>query len=268
LKSKICVIGCGWLGLPLAKELIELGHGVHGSTTSKEKLSTLKNEQINPFLIQFSSEGVSGNITSCLKDCQTLIVNIPPGLRKNPENDYVKQMKHFVNYIEDSPIENVLFIGSTSVYEDHTECPVITENSETSNEKIPKQLLAVESLFQNSKKFNCTILRFTGLYDTDRHPATYLSGKTDLKNGEAPINLIHREDCVSIIISVVQQNIWNEIINASSPSHPTKANYYTSICKSLQIPIPKFDNSSKSKGKIIDSTKLVQLLNYEFKVIL
>ncbi|MEM5563527.1 NAD(P)-binding domain-containing protein [Psychroserpens sp. AS72] len=266
MNSKICVIGCGWLGFPLAKTLIELGNTVHGSTTSKDKIKTLEKAGIIPFLIHFTSEGVTGNITSCLENCKTLIVNIPPGLRKNSDNDYVKQMTHFVNHIESSSVENVLFIGSTSVYDDSEDFPVIREDSLTSNSKTALKLLEVEALFQQNKNFKTTILRFGGLFGDDRHPATYLSGKTNLKNGEAPVNLIHREDCVSIIISVVKNNIWDTIINASTPSHPTKKDYYTSICKALELPIPEFDNTTTSKGKIIDSSKLVQLLDYEYKV--
>ena len=266
MKSKICVIGCGWLGFPLAKQFIDLGHTVHGSTTSQDKISQLEEAQIIPFLIQFSSEGVSGDITTCLNSCQTLIVNIPPGLRKNPENDYVKQMSHFVQHIEDSQIENVLFIGSTSVYDDEENIPVITERSPTSNSRTALQLLEVEALFSNNKKFKTTIIRLSGLFASDRHPATHLSGRTGLKNGEAPVNLIHREDCVCIIISVVTQNIWGILMNASTPSHPSKKKYYTKVCESLSIAAPAFDDSVISKGKIIDSTKLVQLLNYEYQI--
>nr|WP_321221161.1 NAD(P)H-binding protein [uncultured Psychroserpens sp.] len=266
MNSKICVVGCGWLGLSLAKKLVAQGHIVHGSTTSKEKLPQLEKAQIIPFLIQLSSEGVSGKIASCLNGCQTLIVNIPPGLRKNPENDYVKQMSHFVKHVEDSQIKQVLFIGSTSVYDDDKNFSVITENSPTSTSKTPLKLLEVEALFAKNKKFKTTILRFSGLFGKERHPANYLSGKTNLKNGDAPVNLIHREDCVAIIISVVQNNLWETTINASTPSHPTKATYYTAVCEILKIPVPKFDTTTISKGKIIDSTKLVQLLNYEFQV--
>ena len=38
---KIAIIGCGWLGLPLAKKLIKENFIVKGSTTSKEKISVL-----------------------------------------------------------------------------------------------------------------------------------------------------------------------------------------------------------------------------------
>ena len=41
--TKISILGCGWLGLPLAKALIENGFSVKGSTTSTDKLTALEN---------------------------------------------------------------------------------------------------------------------------------------------------------------------------------------------------------------------------------
>jgi nucleoside-diphosphate-sugar epimerase len=266
LDSKICVIGCGWLGFPLAKKLIEYGYDIHGSTTSKDKIELLENADIHPFIVHFSAEGIVGNIKDSLANCQTLIVNIPPGLRKHPEHDYVQKMTHLANALEESSISHVLFIGSTSVYDDDETIPVITERSPTSNSEIALQLLEVEAIFQKHKKFKTTVLRFSGLFAEDRHPAKFLSGKTALKNPNAPVNLIHRNDCIDIILQIIKQDVWDEIFNASTSGHPTKKNYYTSICKMLQIPIPEFENNTLSKGKVIDSTKLVQLLNYDFKV--
>lgn len=51
---KISILGCGWLGLPLAKQLIKKGFSVKGSTTSEEKISILKTEGIISFLISLS----------------------------------------------------------------------------------------------------------------------------------------------------------------------------------------------------------------------
>lgn len=266
MNEKIGIIGCGWLGFPLAKQLIKNQYEIHGSTTSKDKLKRLEEASITPFLIQLTSEGIDGDIKACLSQCKTLILNIPPGLRKNPNSDYVKKMSHLIPHIETSSVENVLFISSTSVYDDDESFPVITENSPTSNSEIASQLLAAESLFQTHKNFKTTVLRFSGLIAEDRHPATILSGKTQLKNGNAPINLIHRTDCIGIIISILQRQTWNEIFNASTTPHPTKKEYYTRICETLMIALPEFENDMKSKGKIINSEKLVRLLNYDFKM--
>ena len=267
MKHNICLIGCGWLGFPLAISLIKKGYLVNGTTTSSEKINVLNSNKINGFKIKLSSEGISGDVESCLVNCETLILNIPPGLRKNPKANYVKQMQHLLPYVESSSVKNVLFVSSTSVYDDDERCSVITESSQTSTtSKVALQLLAVESLFQNNSNFNCTILRFSGLFGDQRHPVKYLSGRNNIKNPNAPVNLIHQKDCINIIENILEQNAWNTIFNASAPSHPSKKNYYTSLCLTNKLPVPEFDNTQFSKGKIINSTKLVQVLNYEFKI--
>jgi len=50
-KKRISILGCGWLGLQLAKRLRELDitSTIKGSTTSSEKLETFKNEGIQAF---------------------------------------------------------------------------------------------------------------------------------------------------------------------------------------------------------------------------
>jgi len=267
LKTRISIIGCGWLGLPFAKHLRKSGYDIKGSTTTKDKIKTLRSNTIEGFLIVLTPEGIQGDIASCLKDCETLLLNIPPGLRKHPETNYVKQMQRIIPFIEKSSVKQVLFVSSTSVYDDDISFSRITENSPTSTTStIATQLLEVEALFQKNKNFRTTIVRFSGLFGDERHPAKYLSGKKNVKNPEAPVNLIHQNDCILILESIIKQDVWNVIFNASTPPHPTKKAYYSSICKAMNLPLPEFDTTTKSKGKIIDSSKLIQLLDYLFKV--
>ena len=53
-KDKIGIIGCGWLGLPLAKLFLKNDFLVKGSTTSKEKIKNLKSHNIEPHLIEIT----------------------------------------------------------------------------------------------------------------------------------------------------------------------------------------------------------------------
>ena len=68
--STIAIAGLGWLGLPLAAQLQELGHQVKGSVTSKNKQAELRNhglevyqklpkmkyaEKYNPFSLMLKS---------------------------------------------------------------------------------------------------------------------------------------------------------------------------------------------------------------------
>ncbi len=52
----VSILGCGWLGLPLAKALIKKGFIVKGSTTAEEHLEQLRTEGIEPI---FSTSALS-----------------------------------------------------------------------------------------------------------------------------------------------------------------------------------------------------------------
>ena len=266
MKKKISIIGCGWLGFDLAQSLIKEGYHIKGSTTTKDKLTKLEDANIEAYHIQLNENGVSGNYIDFLKGSESVIINIPPGLRKNPNKNHVAELQHLMDAIASSIIKNIIYISSTSVFKDETHFPAYNSNSipnATSNSS--KQLIAIENLLKKNNNFNTTIIRFGGLFDSERHPAKYLAGKTNLSNPKAPVNLIHKEDCINIITLILKHNIWNEVFNAAHPNHPTKKDYYTSYCKKHQLDLPKFNDSEKNEGKIIESTKLEQLLTYSFK---
>lgn len=52
----IAVIGCGWLGIPFCRKMIERGWTVYGTTTNKAKFPVLKNFGIRPFLLNLPSK--------------------------------------------------------------------------------------------------------------------------------------------------------------------------------------------------------------------
>jgi len=194
-------------------------------------------------------------------------LNIPPGLRRNPDANYVGQIESLIPHIEASSIQKVIFVSSTSVYADEMSFPEITEQSKPNpTSESGKQLLIVEEMLQKNPNFECTVLRFAGLFGNDRHPAKQLSGKTKLQNAEAPVNLIHLSDCIDIILKIIQQDCFGETFNASTSPHPSKSSYYLSICKAMNLALPSYDFSRESKGKIIISHKLEQLLNYKFQI--
>ncbi len=267
MNKQISIIGCGWLGLPLAKHLMGANYHIKGSTTSLSKIGLLKSLGIDAYYAELTLGGIKGDIENCLLGSDILILNIPPGLRKNAEKDFVRQIAELIPLIENTSIKNVVFISSTSVYADEASIPTITEETiPTPDSESGRQLLEVEALLKKNTNFSTSILRFSGLFGEERHPAKYLSGKTNLTNPEAPVNLIHREDCIHIILSLIKNAIWNEVFNVSTTPHPTRAAYYTTVCKSLHLPLPQFEHTYISKGKVIDSSKLKQMLNYRFRV--
>jgi nucleoside-diphosphate-sugar epimerase len=126
-------------------------------------------------------------------------------------------------------------------------------------------LVEVEQLLLSNKNFETTILRFGGLIGEDRHPIKFLAGRENLENPEAPINLIHQEDCIGIIGAVLDKNCWNETFNAVAPQHPTRQEYYHKKAENLKLPFPNFAKNLETKGKLISSTKVETVLHYSFR---
>jgi nucleoside-diphosphate-sugar epimerase len=261
--TKISILGCGWLGFPLAKSLLQNNYSVKGSTTSIEKIPVLKQATIEAFLISLHSDSIVGDIETFLNDSEILIIDIPPKLRGINNESFVYKIKTLLPYIEKSSVKNVLFVSSTSVYADENR--LITEETTPNPEtESGKQLLQTELLLKENSNFKTTIVRFGGLIGEDRHPIHSLSKKDNVENPDAVINLIHQEDCIGIIEKIIEKKSWNETYNAVTPFHPSRKTYYTQKAIELNINAPKFNHSKTSNGKTILSNKIQKELDYQF----
>lgn len=261
--KQISILGCGWLGLPLAKTLVHNGFSIHGSTTSEEKLAILKKSKIQPFLIDLKSHTIIGAVEDFLQESKTLIIDIPPKLRGDNKEDFIAKMERLIPHIEKSTVENLLFISSTSVYGEENDS--VTEETDLNpDSEGGRQLAIVEKLLQMNTNFKTSVLRFGGLIGEDRNPIRFLAGRKNLDNPEAAINLIHREDCIGIILKILDTNTWGETFNAATPFHPSRKQYYTQKAVELNLAPPTFNQSNPSVGKIILSDKLKKVLNYTF----
>src|SRR5690606_20928474 len=148
LTKHVGILGCGWLGLPLAERLLQIGCSVKGSTTTAAKLEILGARGIDPFLIRVEASQITGNIRAFLSGLEVLIIDFPPGLRRQPPGDYLQAIRLLLNSIREAEVKNIIFVSSTSVYEDGEHFPLYTEN-EAPNATSPGRLalIAAEEFF-------------------------------------------------------------------------------------------------------------------------
>jgi nucleoside-diphosphate-sugar epimerase len=261
--TQISILGCGWLGLPLAKSLLQNGFPIKGSTTSLEKISLLESDGITPFLVRLEEHQISESIADFLADSQILIINIPPKLRGGSTENFVAKITTLLPFIENSTVEKVLFVSSTSVYGDDND--LVTEDSPLNPDtEGGRQLAIVENVLQKNSRFQTTILRFGGLISDERNPVRFLSGRENIENPDAPINLIHQDDCIGIIEKIIGRNSWGETYNAVAPFHPTRQEYYTQKATELNLALPKFAALNTIVGKTILNNKVIEVLDYSF----
>lgn len=246
--QKISILGCGWLGMPLASTLAHKGFIINGSTTSNDKFNKLESEGITPYLIELAD--LKNTIYKFL-NTEILIVAVPS---KN-----VNDFKNLISKIEKSSIKKVIFISSSSVYPNLNQ--LATE--ETTVKKSP--LSEIEILFKSNTIFKSTILRFGGLFGYDRKPGKFIKNNKKIKNPEGYVNLIHRDDCIRIIELIIKKNSWNETLNACADTHPKRREFYTKENLKLGRKAPMFNEHSLNKYKIISAKKLKSILDFSFE---
>jgi len=256
--EKVSIVGCGWLGLPLAKFLVEKNFEVKGSTTSSEKVVQLSKLGVKPFLINlFESFKADKDIF----DTDTLVVTLPPSQKKQNEQEYLESLDFLAS--NTAPGTKLIYTSSTSIYKSlNTE---LGEDAVITIEDSDYPLLyKAEKIFLDSGKPS-TIVRFGGLTGYDRILIKYFAGKKDLTFGNEPVNLIHRDDAVQIIFEIIRQQKWNTIFNACAPEHPLKKDFYTFLAEAYNYLKPHFAEPLEGNSyKIIKPDKLISELSYQF----
>lgn len=256
----ISILGCGWLGLPLGKRLAER-YAVKGSTTRFEKLQNLENEKIKPYLITLNPM-VSGENQQDFFETDLLFINVPPRLRVQNEAFHLEQIASLIQEIQQSKIKNLIFISSTSVYDESNK--IVTEEDTNETHALAKAEEMLRS-FAQKNEINLTILRFGGLMGYDRIPAKYFSGWKGMTTGDTPVNYLHRDDAVRIIEEIIEQSVWNETLNVVSPVHPLRKEIYKKACLDYGYELPEFVTPAEpSSFKIVGTEKLTKLLKYTF----
>ena len=259
--SQIALIGFGWLGLPLAQKLKDNGFEIRGTTTSESKIEHLKRLKFKPKLLNLNSEIDEIAFKDFFSTVSICILTIPPSkaLFQSYQNQCLKLVSLFPETCK------FIFTSSSSVYTDNINLAL--ENTKIlSDYNFTSQLFLTEKALQKALGNRLTILRLAGLFGENRNPAKFLAGKTDLKNPNSKVNLVHQQDVVAFIETIIQQNVWGEIFNVCASIHPTRKEFYTWKCKKDKLPLPEFDLVDKGQtSKIVSNQKGLEQLNFSYK---
>jgi nucleoside-diphosphate-sugar epimerase len=242
--KKIAILGSGWLGLPLAKELSK-SFEIKLSTRSKIKLEKLNFKSIKPYLIDIDE---LKNVDEFL-NVEILIINITS---KN-----IDSFENFSKILENSCIKNIIYISTTSVYK---LCNSYVKEEDSQNYS-NSEFLKIEKALLDSNK-NITILRFGGLIGYDRNLVKFFQNKPVI-NSKAPVNMLHRDDAIEIIKYIILKNEFGDIFNCCSSSHPTKKDFYTHCANVSDYNLPQFDEKLYDY-KIVDNRKLKDKTGYKY----
>lgn len=258
----ISILGCGWLGLPLGHHLVEQGYRVKGSTTSPDKRSTLEAAGITPYLLTLSPTP-SGDQADDFFAADVLFLNVPPPRGRDDLRAYhLRQIESVRDAAVAGGIDWVLFASSTGVYP-RTDRVVREDDAPESDDALRPSGAALrdaEQLLRDEPAFDTTVIRFAGLYGGDRDPGRFLAGRERVSGGDAPVNLIHRDDCIGIVKAILEQDVRGEVFNACADEHPSRRALYTAAAQRLGVEPPTFEEGGTNK--IVSNAKVKRVLGY------
>ena len=261
--TTVAVLGCGWLGFPLAQALLAQGHRVLGTTTTPEQLPVLKAAGIEPHLLQLGTDFSAADearLTALLSQASILVLNVPP--RAAVAGGYPQLLRPVHRAVAAARVKAVLFVSTTGVYPE--EPRLMREQDAISTRDAASDVLRTEGHFvPRYGQWQSTVVRLGGLIGPDRAPGRFLAGRRELAQGDAPVNLLHLTDAVGVLSSIIEHNVWGYTINVCANDHPARREFYPTAAEHLGLTPPTFQ-PEYGGGKTIDSSLLRTLVPYKF----
>ena len=252
----ITIIGCGWLGFPLGKELVNQGYLVRGSTRKEAGFEKLTDAGIDAFLQDLELSVLIPQ--KVLKSTEILIISIPPLHRSVPKK-YEAILKQLLDQFSKETL--VIFTSSTGIY------PKLSGNFVESfkfNSLQDSTVLNLsEEVIRQSKKEH-VIFRLGGLIGPNRHPIRFLQARRNVKNPDGPINFVHQGDCILAIVEAIENTEMRGTFNLVYPDHPTRKDYYFAAAEHYNLEAPVF-SAEDSTQCLISSSKIIDEFSFEFK---
>jgi len=272
IDTDVSILGCGWLGRPLARRLVEHDLHVRGSTTTPEKIDALRRDGIEPHHLVLDPD-FSGEDPTPFFRSSILVLNVPPPRGTDDVRAYHRRQIDAVRAAaSEGAVEWILFASSTGVYPNVERTVTEADQPPGAPDALPgarrptgEALLDVEARLMDDDRFATTVVRFGGLYGDGRHPGRFLAGRANVSRPEAPVNLIHQDDCVALLLTLLEQDVRDDVFNACADAHPTRRAIYTRAAEVLGLDPPTFDESDTTTGKIVDNQKIKAHTGYQFR---
>ena len=266
------IIGCGWLGSALAQQLIKEGVAVLATRSNSDNAAQLQSEGVEAKVLSLPAE--QGRLNShVIFNQQCLVIAITPQFRQG-RLDYAEKVQQLVVGAKaSSSVEKIILLSSSAIYNglsgqvDESMALDLSADKVSLLNQAEQAVLNFNESNDDLVNRNGYVLRLSGLVGPSRHPGKFLLNGRMLKSPQAIVNLIHQQDAVGLILTLIATDLVGGIFNGVSPTQVTKKQYYQAAATALKLPAPAFEEDamlSGDKPKIVSGTKTQAALNYRF----
>lgn len=203
---RVAILGCGYVGLELGRQLGAQGHDVVGVRRSDDGLAAIEDAGFEPVRADVTDPDSLGAVP----DVDWLVFAASSGGRgaDAAQRVFVDGLETAIEHFaaRDDPPERLVYTSSTGVYGDHggdfvdesTPLEPTTDKTRVlvEAERVARDVAADHGL-------DGTVARFAGLYGPDRYRLErYIDGPVT----EGYLNMVHREDAAGAVAFLLEEN--------------------------------------------------------------
>ena len=233
--QSILVIGCGYLGAQLLRQLARNGWKATGITLSESSAGALRSQGLKVVAADLRTSDLRV-LTETNPSVIIHCASSGKGGAMAYREIFLETTRRLIN---ETSFEHLIFTSSTSVYA-QTDGSTVTETDIAEPERETGQILRqTEELVLAC---DGTVLRLAGIYGPGRCVPLekLLSGEAVIEgNGERLVNSIHRDDAVSAFCLAVGGR-WKGLFNVVDNEPVTQLEWFRWVCARLERPLPAF----------------------------
>lgn len=255
--KRLVIFGCGYVGSAVAEAALRAGARVEALTRNPEKADALRAAGLSRVVVaELSSADWHGQLEGGA-DFVVNCVSSGGGGAEGYRKSYFDGMASILGWAAKSPapIGSLLYTSSTSVYAQGDGARIdetcVAEGG-TANGAIirdSEKLLEAATAAQGRRWF---VLRLAGIYGPGRHHLVdqLREGVPTLNgSGEHHLNLIHRDDIVSAILTCLTAPaaVAGGIFNVADRAPARRAEVVAWLAARLGRAVPAFDGSTTAR---------------------
>ncbi|AUV81024.1 NAD(P)-dependent oxidoreductase [Salinigranum rubrum] len=200
---RVVVLGCGYVGLELGRQLREHGHDVVGVRRSESGLASVADAGLDPA----RADVTDPETLSDVPDADWLVFAASSGGRgaDAARRVFVDGLKNAIDEFasRESPPERLVYTSSTGVYGDHGG-DWVDEGTPLDPTTDKTSVLAEAEAVALSAPLASTVARFAGLYGPERYRLDrYLTGPVT----EGYLNMVHRDDAAGAVRFALEEGV-------------------------------------------------------------
>lgn len=215
---RVAILGCGYVGIELGRQLRKRGHEAVGVRRSQEGIEAIE---------EAGFEGVRADITDpadldAVPDADAIVFAASSGGRgaEAARGIYVDGLGTVIERFSarDDPPDRLLYASSTGVYGDHGG-GWVDEETEIDPTTEKTRVFAEAEAVALDAPMSGTVVRFAGLYGPRRYRLErYLEGPVT----EGYLNMVHRDDAAGAIRFLLEEGHAREEVVLAVDDEPVE----------------------------------------------